>query len=689
MNAVNVLENNSPAIDIAVFPFCPNNCVFCTNRPTAIKEAKFRDIVRLIRKAATEGKKQLELSAMEPTLYPKLPLLITQAKGCGFETIHLVTNGLRINDWKYLTNLIKRGVNKITLSLHSHRGDLEAKITQNRFIFKKKIQAIKNITRLQNKDNKELSFYINTVINNYNYRYLPEIIKFIAELGIKNHNIYFPHIVGNAFINFDKIVPYYKDVKKYLEAAEIEAIKYGINLSFANIPHCIIKKTQRLSFMSHYKSASDGRDFIAVGFYKKIKRNQCRQCVYFNSCEGVYERYIKLRGWDEFVPLKKELEIKSDALNTAKKRYWVRLTKICNQDCLFCLDKEAQDDTTLSVKEIETDLKNGYNAGARRVILSGGEPTIHPRFVEIIKLAKKIGYEHVQAITNGLKLSDQKFFDSAVKAGLNEVTVSIHGHTSILHDKLVGVKGAFVKALKTLRNSKKYPNLIVSIDVCINKLNIRHLPEIIKTFINAGFYEFDLLHIIPFGSAWENRKLLFFDMEKELPHLHKALDFSKDKRVHIWTNRLPAQYLEGYEELIHDPVKIHDEINGRIELFNDFFRENKPLYCFGERCQYCFLQNFCQDLIKIKNGEELNSVKRPICLGKFEFQKEVHHLSLKEIFDGQIVDMKKFTEFYIKERYYVKSLRCKNCKEYNECDGAHIDLIKKNGFNILTHLNNP
>lgn len=367
-----------------------------------------------------------------------------------------------------------------------------------------------------------------------------------------------------------------------------------------------------------------------------------------------------------------------------QKRHWVRLTRICNQDCLFCLDKEAQDGSISSLKEIEIDLKNGYNSGAKRVVLSGGEPTIHPRFVEIIRLAKKIGYTHIQTITNGLKLSDEKFFDAAIKAGLSEVTISIHGHTSAIHDKLVGVKGAFVKALKTLKNSKKYPNLIVSIDVCINKLNIKHLSEIIKIFINAGFYEFDLLYIIPFGSAWENRKLLFFDIEKELPNLHKALDFSKDKKVHIWTNRLPAQYLERYEELIQDPVKIHDEVNGRVELFNDFFIKNKPLYCFGKKCQYCFLQNFCQDLIKVKNGEKLSCIKWPPCLGKPKSQKETRSLSLNDIFDGQTVDMKKFTDFYIKERYYIKSLRCKNCKANNRCRGAHIGFIKENGLKILS-----
>jgi len=638
-------------------------------------------VINLIRDGANDGKKQLEFSAMEPTFYKDLPLIISKTKQYGYEVIHLLTNGIKISDKEYLIYLLQKGLNKITLSLHSHRDYLEAKITNNKTIFKKKIQALENIIDLQKKW--DCSLTVNTVINNYNYQYLTDVNNFISHIGVKKHNIFFPHILGNAQKNFNKAVPRYSKIKKYLYKVVITAEKNGVNLSIINIPRCIInERIYKLDGLKGHFIASDPNktEIADAPIEEKIKNDKCKKCAYFNSCSGISKYYIDSRGWSEFKPIKKMLPQEQ---NTSKEKHWVRLTKTCNQDCLFCLDKELQDGTALPMKEIEVDLKSGFDDGARRVVLSGGEPTIHTQFIEIIKLAKKIGYEHIQLITNGLKLSDDDFFKAAEMAELNEITVSIHGHNSVIHDKLVGLKGAFIKVLKTLKNAKKYPDLIISIDVCINKLNIRHLPEIIKTFIDAGFYEFDLLYIIPFGSAWENRKLLFFDIKKELPHLHKALDFSKDKKIHIWTNRLPAQYLEGYENLIQDPHKLLDEVKGRKKQFDDFFKKNKKIFCRGERCQYCFLQNFCQDLIKVKNGETLNCVSWPMCLGKPKFQKETHQLSLKDIFDDQIVDMKKFADFYIEERYYIKSLRCGGCKMYNKCDGAHIGLIKERGFKIF------
>lgn len=383
------------------------------------------------------------------------------------------------------------------------------------------------------------------------------------------------------------------------------------------------------------------------------------------------------------IKIKKSNLSASNEDTTSQKRHWVRLTKVCNQNCLFCLDKEAQDGTIIPIGEITKDLQKGRKEGAERVILSGGEATIHPDFMAIVKLAKKKGYKHVQVISNGQRLSDPDFFDAAVKAGVDEMTFSIHGHNSALHDRLVSVDGAFVKAIRALKNTKKYPDLIVSIDICINGLNYKYLPEMVRMFIAAGFYEFDLLHIIPFSSAWENRKIMFFDVEKALPYLHKAFEFSKDKRVHIWTNRLPAQYLEGYENLIQDPGKIMDEVAGRAEMFDAFFKQGREFYCKGDRCRYCFLEKFCTDLRELKENKKLAPEHWPSCISKADSLKRRGMFALKDVFTGGKVGMRKFVDFYIKERYFVKSLRCRKCKEYKRCSGAPVALMKERGFKIL------
>ncbi|MEO5729837.1 MAG: radical SAM protein, partial [Byssovorax sp.] len=84
-----------------------------------------------------------------------------------------------------------------------------------------------------------------------------------------------------------------------------------------------------------------------------------------------------------------------------EKRNWVRLSYDCNNHCTFCLDSNAHDGTMRSTLDIKVQIVEGRKKGAERLILSGGEPTMHPNFLDFVRLGKKAGYPKVQTVTNG------------------------------------------------------------------------------------------------------------------------------------------------------------------------------------------------------------------------------------------------------------------------------------------------
>lgn len=95
-----------------------------------------------------------------------------------------------------------------------------------------------------------------------------------------------------------------------------------------------------------------------------------------------------------------------------------------------------------------------------------------------------MGYDRVQTVTNGNMFAYEKFCHKVFDAGLEEVTFSFHGHTPKLHDYLVATPGAFQKSLKGLIFVKKYyPQVIVNIDIVVNKVNVKYLPDIVKFFM--------------------------------------------------------------------------------------------------------------------------------------------------------------------------------------------------------------
>jgi MoaA/NifB/PqqE/SkfB family radical SAM enzyme len=51
-----------------------------------------------------------------------------------------------------------------------------------------------------------------------------------------------------------------------------------------------------------------------------------------------------------------------------------------------------------------------------RVIISGGEASINPKFIEYIRYAKDIGYDKVQTVTNGNMFSRKEFCEKVFLA---------------------------------------------------------------------------------------------------------------------------------------------------------------------------------------------------------------------------------------------------------------------------------
>src|SRR5262245_19262549 len=164
-----------------------------------------------------------------------------------------------------------------------------------------------------------------------------------------------------------------------------------------------------------------------------------------------------------------------------EKRNWVRLSYDCNNRCTFCLDSNAHDGTMRDTTEIKIQIVEGRKKGAERLILSGGEPTMHPNFLDFVDLGRRAGYRKVQTVTNGRMFRYPEFLDRAATNGLDEITFSLHGHTAKLHDALVGTPGAFVEETAGLRAAVASERFIVNIDIVINKQNIRHLPEMLDT----------------------------------------------------------------------------------------------------------------------------------------------------------------------------------------------------------------
>ncbi len=168
------------------------------------------------------------------------------------------------------------------------------------------------------------------------------------------------------------------------------------------------------------------------------------------------------------------------------------VTSRCNSKCKTCGIWKEQVKKDLSPRVVEVALKD-LDYSLLWVVLSGGEPSLHPCLDKIIRIILSANVSSISLVTNGflprywseLIRSVSSDFTS-VKTNLN-ISVSIDGLPEI-HDDIRGIKGAFANAWESfrllLRLSEEKPWLNVFLNYTISSYNVGHFSEFLD-FISA------------------------------------------------------------------------------------------------------------------------------------------------------------------------------------------------------------
>jgi len=163
----------------------------------------------------------------------------------------------------------------------------------------------------------------------------------------------------------------------------------------------------------------------------------------------------------------------------------VDLTNRCNMMCDPCFMDANQVGYVheLEWDEIKEILDNALLIKPRRqmsVQFSGGEPTMHPRFVDAVAYARKIGYNSVQAATNGIEFAKSKeFCKKAFEAGMRYAYLQFDGVGNDANShRQVG--NLFDVKLRAIENMHEAGIEIVLVTTIVNNVNNDQVGPIVK-----------------------------------------------------------------------------------------------------------------------------------------------------------------------------------------------------------------
>lgn len=165
----------------------------------------------------------------------------------------------------------------------------------------------------------------------------------------------------------------------------------------------------------------------------------------------------------------------------------VDLTNRCNLTCPVCFANAnvqgyVYEPSLEQIKLMLRTIRNQKPVPGRIVQFSGGEPTIHPDFLEAIKAAEEIGFSHIQIASNGIKFKNLDFAMQSKEAGLHTIYLQFDGTSEEVYLKTRGQNLLEMK-MKAIENIKKADMKIVFVPTIIKGVNDHEVGNILRCAI--------------------------------------------------------------------------------------------------------------------------------------------------------------------------------------------------------------
>jgi MoaA/NifB/PqqE/SkfB family radical SAM enzyme len=175
-------------------------------------------------------------------------------------------------------------------------------------------------------------------------------------------------------------------------------------------------------------------------------------------------------------------------------RIVIELTNRCNLSCGHCFDERHAATGDLSLDVIEKVLREGKNCGIDQVSFTGGEPTIHRRFEEIIDLVSQAGYPF-SFVSNGVSFPRIYRLLVEHRSWFLGVTFSLDGAREETHDRLRG-KGSYRSVMRAI-SICAFKELPFTLNMVLTAENRNEIADMVELAERLGSHGMRFGHLMP------------------------------------------------------------------------------------------------------------------------------------------------------------------------------------------------
>jgi len=266
------------------------------------------------------------------------------------------------------------------------------------------------------------------------------------------------------------------------------------------------------------------------------------------------------------------------------------ITRACNLKCLHCYESAGvKGEHELSTEEALRGIDILADAGVLILAFSGGEPTMRPDILQLIKHSAERGMFTAMA-TNAILFSSRKKVKEFKKAGLQFVQISLDGLNPETHDRFRGVPGCFEKTVQGIKNCVA-EGLFIEIATTGTRFNYNQIPEMIDFAHKLGANWFMLYNFVPAGRGcdiiesdlspderedilklcWNKMKVAGIDVLSTAPQFARVAQESEANPVSTKESELIASGIRKGSEVHVVPTHFYNpKLSGQLKQLADF-----------------------------------------------------------------------------------------------------------------------
>jgi uncharacterized radical SAM superfamily Fe-S cluster-containing enzyme len=333
----------------------------------------------------------------------------------------------------------------------------------------------------------------------------------------------------------------------------------------------------------------------------------------------------------------------------------VDLTNRCNMMCDPCFMDANQVGFVheLTWEDIKEILDNAVRIKPRRqmsVQFSGGEPTMSPYFLDAIRYARQVGYNSVQAATNGIEFAKSKeFCRKAAEAGLRYAYLQFDGVGNDANSHR-HIGNLFDVKLRAINNMHEAGIEIVLVVTLVNTVNNDEVGPIIR-FAMDNPKKIALVAFQPVSFTGRDEDITDDRRLRQRYTLaHMAHDVKKQIGITEPTRDwFPISVISGladFADLVHGPNADWGQMScgchpncgvGTAIMINKETKEMAPLP------EFLHVPNFLRDLRKVTDagrGKKFSNLMLALAVMKnyqpFKTPRSFSVLDLLKKFDKQL-----------------------------------------------------